>query len=276
MRRIAICLIALVVLAGCGERTPRYARGYALSTVALKEQVAPDGQVFSYSHALALVMPHDAVRPRFERARDRCLHDAALDCKLISASISANNGGYQTGDEASLLVALPHDKIAVFEKAVLEPVAEDGTGKVTVQSRSTTAENVATQASDNEHKVAQLTAYRDRLEALAKRGDLSVADIMKVEAELSKVQGDLDAALTEKRDIGERIAKETLSISLGETESAIAPIAQTWNNAGDTLLESTASALAFLIQIVPWLPIAGGGIVLVGWLWRLVRRKKTA
>ena len=40
---------------------------------------------------------------------------------------------------------------------------------------------------------------------LAVNGDGSVADLMKVEAELAKVQGDLDAAMAEKRDIGERI-----------------------------------------------------------------------
>jgi hypothetical protein len=221
-------------------------------------------------------MTHAAVKPRFERARDKCLHDAALNCKLITATISANASGYAAGDEATLAVALPHDKVAQFENSLLEPLNEDGSAKVNVQGRSTSAENVATQASDNERKVAQLTAYRDRLEALAKRSDLSVADLMKVEAELAKVQGDLDAALAEKRDIGERITREYLTVSFGETEAAAAPIAQVFSEAGDTLVESTAAALGFLIRALPWLPIVGGGVLLVAWLWRLVRRKKTA
>ncbi len=239
--------------------------------MALRAPPGDQSAVFSYSHYLGLVMNHDAVKARFEWARDKCLNDRALNCKLITASISS--GGYP-GEEASLVVALPHDKVALFEKSLLQPLPQDGAQKVTVQSRSTSAENVTTEASDNHRKVAQLTAYRDRLAALSKRRDLSVADLMKVEAELSKVESDLDAALAQNRDVSERIAREQLTVSLNETQPS--PIMGTLNNAGDALTESTASALDFLIRALPWLPIIGVGILLISWLWRLVRRKKAA
>lgn len=273
LKKIGIGLAAILLLAGCGQQSPRFARSYNLAApMMLRDARGGASQVFSYSHYLALVMPHDAVKPRFERARDRCLNDAALRCKLITASLTANE---LTGDEANLVVALPHDKVTLFEKSLLEPLTEDGSGKATVQSRSTSAENVTTQAGDNERKVAQLTAYRDRLMALTKRTDLSVTDLMKVEAELSKVEADLNAALAEKRDVGERIAMESLTVNFGETEPATAPIMKVFDRAGATLTESTAAAIDFLIRIVPWLPIIGLGLVLLGWLWRLVRRKRT-
>jgi len=45
-------------------------------------------------------------------------------------------------------------------------------------------------------------------------------------------------------------------------------------NAGATLISSTAAAIEFLIQIVPWLPIIVAGLWLGRWLWS--KRKKSA
>ena len=271
-RKSIVCLFAVLLLAGCG-RSP-LGTGYA---VTYPEQLRDsNAQTFSYTHFLRLVMAHDSVKPRFERARDLCLRDAALGCKLIAAAISVNDNAYVTGDQASLAVALPHDKVAVFEKALLEPLPQDGSDKVSVQSRTTSAENVTTEASDTDRKITQLTAYRDKLAVLAKRSDLSVADLMKVEAELSKVEGDLDAALSDKRDVGERIAKERLTVSLGEKQALSAPIARVWHNAVDTFVESTANAIDFLIRVIPWLPIVAGGVFLVSLFWRWFRRRKAA
>jgi Domain of unknown function (DUF4349) len=279
-RNLIIGLAALVVLAGCGQPTTGYHRSYYnAAPPAMYETLKADVggepvQAFSYSHFLNLAMAHDSVKPRFERARDLCLHDATLDCKLIAASISASDDA--TGDEASLTVALPHDKIAVFEKSLLDSLPQDGSAKVAVLSRSTNAENVVTEASDSDRKLAQLTSYRDKLAALAKRTDLSVGDLMKVEAELAKVESDLSAALAEKRDVTERVAKERLTVSLGETQDWSAPLARVWQNASGALVDSTASALEFLIRALPWLPIFAAGIALAAWIWRLVRRRKQA
>jgi hypothetical protein len=210
-RKSIVCLFAVLLLAGCG-RSP-LGTGYA---VTYPEQLRDsNAQTFSYTHFLRLVMAHDSVKPRFERARDLCLRDAALGCKLIAAAISVNDNAYVTGDQASLAVALPHDKVAVFEKALLEPLPQDGSDKVSVQSRTTSAENVTTEASDTDRKITQLTAYRDKLAVLAKRSDLSVADLMKVEAELSKVEGDLDAALSDKRDVGRTHRQRTADGFIG-------------------------------------------------------------
>jgi len=273
-RKFIILIFAAAVLASCGPSSGPYG-GFpqALYSRTMRDQ-AP--QVFSYSHFLMLAMSHESIDPRFERARDKCLHDAALSCTLISASVSATDGTYYKNSEATLAVAMPHEKIAVFEKSLLEPVPQDGAVAVTVQSRSTRAENVTNEASDLDHKIAQLTNYRDSLAALAKRGDLAVSDIMKIDAELSKVQGDLDMALAQKRDVGERIAKEQLTVSFGEQPDALAPIARAWSNARISFIDSTADAINFLIRALPWLPIVAGGVWLISLFWRWFRRKKPA
>jgi len=236
-------------------------------------------QLFSYNHVISLGMARDAVRQRYERAQNRCLHDATLHCKLISAVINSAGDAQSSGTSsyAQLVVTLPHDNIAVFEEQLLSPVANEHEN-VTVFSRSTSTDNVSQEAGDAAKKLARLTDYRDRLTALAKRPNLSVSDLIKIEGEISKAQSDLDEALSQKNGVSERLAKERLSISLSEETGpgdAFRPVGQVWRNAVQLLGESTASALQFLIQVIPWLPLIVGAFFLCRWLWRLARRNSS-
>jgi hypothetical protein len=231
-------------------------------------------QQFSYSHTWTLVMAHDAVAARFDRAREFCLRDTALDCKLVSANLN-NSGGDNPYSYAELQVLLPHGMLDRFEKALLAPVGHEKSGDAVLQSRNTQAQSVENEAGDAGQKVAQLTAYRDRLAQLAARPNLSVDDIIKLEAEQARVQGELDDALSHKRDLSDSIARESLSITLSERAPPQAgPVTQALQNAGETFLYSTAVAVGFVIGVVPWLPIIAAAIYLLLWLLRLFRRRQ--
>jgi hypothetical protein len=214
------------------------------------------------------------VEPRYERARQRCLHDAMLSCKLISSSLDKPEGETGLGYSAQLVVALPHDKIAAYERDLVSPVG--GTDAATITSSTTAAQNVTQDAATAGLKVAQLSDYRDRLLALLKRPNLSVDDLIKVEGELAKTQSDLDEALSQKTDIDDRVAREQMSITLGEKPGIVSPfrpIAAVWKHSVQILSDSTANALEFLIAYLPWLPLTIGAIFLIRWLWRIARRR---
>ncbi|HKD23836.1 MAG TPA: DUF4349 domain-containing protein [Rhizomicrobium sp.] len=288
MRKSILLLALPLFLAGCDRRPEGVPLNlpYAAPQLMKPPAFVPPADIamagnsngngaFSYMHALALIMPHASLEPRYERARDRCLHDIALNCKLISSSInkSADDG---TGYSAQLVVALPHDKIAAYEKGLTAPVAGEAKGDAQVTSSSTSAENVTQGAATASRKVAQLSDYRDRLLALLKRPNLSVDDLIKVEDELAKTQSDLDEALTQKTDIDDRVAREQMSISLDERSVAAGPfqpIADVWRQSVGILAESTASMLRFVVAYIPWLPLIVGALLLLRWFWRIARRR---
>ena len=220
-------------------------------------------------------MPRDSVSPRFERARDACLNDKMLNCTLVSASLNLPNSkgdaGYVVGE---LDVALPHDKVEIYEKTVLKPLPQDQDGKVAVESRNTQADNVGNQVVDLDRRIAQLTNYRDNLTALTKRSDTKADDLIKLESELSKAQSDLDEALASKRDVSASISKERLHVSLTEKPSAFEPVARVWNNAADIVSLSTSAILSVLIAMAPWLAFALCVALLVWIIRRVFRRKK--
>ncbi len=279
MVRYSIIVVACgLLLTGCGrspnlEQLRTRAPGQVMADLAAPAPpaITVAAQQFSYSHDWSLIMMRAAIAPRFERARERCLKDPALHCKLDSANLS-------NGDDlvsATLNVELPHDKLDAFERALLAGVPGEAAGDAVMVSRAIQAQSVETEASDTGRKVAQLTAYRDRLADVAKRPDLSVDDIIKVEAERARVQDDLDEAASSLRDLNGRIVRESVTITLSERIEPVGPFTQFARNAGDTLAESTGAALLFAIGALPWLPLAGIGIVLVSWLWRwLLRRRK--
>ena len=280
MPRKLLCIaIALLPLAGCEQRNPNWEHrapaqeAITLSAPAPAVNIVAGGrsQLFSYSHALTLLMSHDAVQARYDRARESCLRNAFLRCKLLTANASQDGGAAS----AHLEVALPHDKIAGYEAEMLKPMAVDKDG-VEIRSRSTQAQSVENEASDTEKKVAQLSKYRDGLAELAKRPNLGVDDFIKVQEELSKTEADLDEALGQKRDIGDRIARESLSVDLVQRLDAVqqvSPIGEVWREAGDLLLASTADVLRFVLQIVPWAPVGVGLFFLLRWLFRIARRR---
>ncbi|HJW40868.1 MAG TPA: DUF4349 domain-containing protein [Rhizomicrobium sp.] len=293
MVRHSIALVACaLVLAGCGDRTPRQPQPVVVSAPAPPEATveadttAPTNgvtsvvtQQFSYTHNWTLRMPHGAVSPRFTRARDLCLQDKAIGCRLVTANISQGDGTPDSMTSASLEVQLPHTALAPFEHALLAPVRGEKPGDAIMVSRQTQAQSVETQAADTGRKVAQLTDYRDRLAALEKRPNLSVDDLIKLEGEESRVQSELDAASGLQRTLNDGIAREDVTIQLNETPvvvEAAGPIAQAWRDAGDTLAENTASALRFAIGAIPWLPVLALAIFLIARAWRLFRRRQKA
>jgi hypothetical protein len=263
--------LGLLLLAACG-RSGNYAAPPMAAMIAAER--APGGEQFSFTNYWSIAMQRGSIEPRFERTRTACLTDASLNCKLVSANIEVATGSPGASSSASLEVQLPHDRIDGFKKSLLAPVGNEKAEEASLISSSTRAENVSGESANAARKVQQLTGYRDRLAALAKRPNLSVEDTIKLEAEISRVQGELDAAIGIQASADNRVARETVSISLGERRSGAIPAV--WNRGLDILAENVASALEFLIGAIPWLPIVAAGTLLVTWLVRLMWRRKQA
>ncbi|MEJ1967268.1 MAG: DUF4349 domain-containing protein [Rhizomicrobium sp.] len=286
VRHSAVFVACAVLLSGCdrapnmsvpsGEARMDIRPGLNAAMPAPDINIAPAQQQFSFTHSWSVLMAHGAVAPRFERARDLCLNDKALLCKLVSANLSTGEG-QTAAASGSLEVQLPHGKLDVFEHALLAPVTGEKPGDAVMAARSTQAQSVETEASDTARKVAQLTAYRDRLAGIAKRPNLGVDDIIKVEAERARVQTDLDEATNRQRDLTDGIARESVSIELTERihrPEPMGPFHDLFHDAGQTLAENAASALLFAIGTIPWLPIAAIVIFLVSLLWRWLLRRR--
>jgi hypothetical protein len=264
--RFALVACAMMLLVGCDSRPDAGSAGLQQSfTAAAPGGIEANEAKLAYRHQLGLEMPEASVQLRFEAARDRCLGDAQLGCVLVNASIDA--GGAQLGrlrfdqaPRAQLTVRLPHRSIAEFERGLLAAMPSEGAGEPVLRSRSTSAEDLSQTIADVTRRLAQLTDYRERLTVLAARSDARVEDVIKVAAELSSVQSQIEALDAQQRGLAERVATEIVAVSFAShltLGSAWAPVAQTWSEGGRMLGESAAATLAFVIRSLPWLPLVG-------------------
>jgi len=265
------CVLALAACGRGGNNEPMYervARSNAVPFVPPPDiniasgAAAGGAQQFSYSHSWALILPHAAVSRHFEAARDACLTDKTLDCRLVSANLSSD------GDlaQAQLSVLVPHASLGRFEDIIRDPRKGEKADDIRVTSHATHAQSVETAAADSNRKVAQLTGYRDRLAAIAKRPNLSVDDLIKLEAEQARVETDLDQALAEQRGIDSGLTREEVDVMLSEEiPPQPGPLARAFGDAADTLGSSTAAMMIFVIGALPWLPLIAAAV------WALVR-----
>jgi hypothetical protein len=281
MKRAAVAtILAIAVLGGCSRNEQRSA-DYAVSQPAPRTMGLIGGgeaqpQSFSYNHFLALTMDGSFVTPRYKRARDLCLADTSFACELLAANVSEGNEDEGVAPSAQLTIMLPHAKVDAFEERIVALLPEEAEGSVKTRVRSTNAENVTQQLVDLDKRITQLTDYRDRLTALAKRPDVRAPELIQLADALSKVQAELEQVAAQQREAKSRVAKERLTITLGERDGSATfrPIARVVNSAGALLIESAADALRFVILSLPWLPIVAAVVVALGWLWRLLRGRR--
>jgi hypothetical protein len=238
-------------------------------------QARKDGESYTYDHSMTVSMASSFIRARFERARDRCEADAALKCKVTSASYRILGEPGAPLPVASLGVALPHDAVLPFTESLTAPLEGEDPGDVVVIARQTTSQNVTAQVRDIGSRLAQLENYRDRMKALGQRRNASTEDLIRIEAELSRTQSEIEQAEAQKRDLADRIARENLTISFearSTASDALQPVRDVWQSSLRLLADSTASMLGFVVALLPWIPLGAVVVVAGRWLWRRTRK----
>jgi hypothetical protein len=278
------CLAGLVCLSGCSAKHPQESDPpppIAGKILFRASSAQPAGLHLAYHHEIGLALPAASLRRHFTAARDRCTNDAALHCILLAASLDAGaRAAAPDGDAPSALLRLrlPHDQLANFANALTDPLPGERSDVVAVVRQSTTADDLSRPIEDAARRLAQLSDYRARLNALAARPDTKVDDLVKIASELSQVQSEIESAQAQQRDLGLQVDTEALDIdfSTARQDVAFSPVSQAWSRAGETFWQSVAAAIDFTIAAVPWLPLVALGVLALGLVRRAVSGRRTA
>ncbi|WP_245259360.1 DUF4349 domain-containing protein [Methylobacterium sp. 77] len=230
----------------------------------------------AYTHDLTIGLPPERVSAHFEAARDRCLKDAALSCVLVASSI--DDGPRPSGrPQAQVQVRLPHESVAPYIAFVTAPLPGEAAGDVVLRRQSTRADDLTTAIEDGGRRLAQLTAYRGRLDELAAKPDPRAEDLIRIAQELAQVQSQIEEIEAKQRGLNQRVDTEIVSVALQSDQARagpFAPVEEAWAQAGQTFGASAGSALRFAIASLPWLPLVMIAVFLIRALWRLRRRRR--
>ncbi|WP_244474905.1 DUF4349 domain-containing protein [Methylobacterium sp. Leaf99] len=271
---VAAALGLAALLGGCSDaRPPAPEVASPLPSMQANRSAAAK---LAFTHDLTLGLPPDRVAPHFAAARNRCLSDTGLGCVLVSSSLE--DGARPSGrPQAQIQVRLPHESVAPYVAFLTAPLPGEAAGDVVLRRQATRADDLTTPLEDGDRRLAQLTAYRARLDELAAKSDTRVEDLIRIAGELSKVQSQVEEGEARQRGLQRRVDTEIVSVffhSDGARSGAFAPVEDAWSQAGQTFGASAGDALRFAVASLPWLPVAAIGLLLVRVLWRLRRRRR--
>ncbi len=130
----------------------------------------------------------------------------------INTLISTEKGYVQNTRERdesniSLTVKIPEKRLTFF----IEKVSSMGT----VISKSVNAQDITEQITDMEAKLANLKLLREKFRKLLKKAK-NVTEILAIEAELSRLQIDIDLIESRKKSLKNQVSYSTVDINLGK------------------------------------------------------------
>ncbi len=212
--------------------------------------------MLAYRYKFGLSLPLKNVE------RVRAAHEAACTkagfqlCQVVStyASVEGDNGS------ATLILRAAPTWLQGF-RSQLTSDAENAGGKV--KTKEVTSEDLSREIVDTAAQLKAKTTLRDRLQALLASRPGKVSDLLEVERELGRVQGEIDSNQSQLAVMRSRVATTEVTISYQST--AVLGSASAWNPLGKALVDflaivafSLAALVRFVAWLLPWALVAGG------------------
>lgn len=254
IRSIVLVLLLAPLLAACSK----------------KHEVAPPagiggeqnkaGSALAYEHRLTLRLPSEAIAPRLAEARAACETARFGECSVLRIEQSSWDG---------LLTVR-------IVPAGVEPLVALAAKGGEVGERETSAEDLAPAVADNQRQQALLKAQQQRLDALAARKDLAVADLIALGKEQASVESQLQELERASAGQQHRIATNLLTLRLrpAGADTRGAHLRDSLGGILDQFVDGLASAIEAISYGLPFVLLGFPLLLLWLWLWRRFARRK--
>ena len=280
MRRVSTVIQAAVLsallLAGCKPK-PAYDGQAQIATeevAAAKGPARPaapmpaSAPMLAYDYNYELRAPAEQVRPLLARHEQACRAAGPAVCQVLAADTQSD------GDEASgtLKLRAVEAWTARF-RGGLEADARSAGGRV--ERSAVATEDLTRSIVDTGAALRAKTLLRDRLEKLLAERPGKLSDLLDLETEIAKVQGEIDAGQSELAVMNDRVAMSTLTVNYSADgrllgRRATEPLSNALEDFFGHAIAALAMLIALLSYLLPLLVIAGLGWIGVG---RLRRRR---
>jgi hypothetical protein len=284
------CTIAAFSLAACNDRGSTGEESYAAApppppgdaryfqpatsdtiTMSGLKRSAPapsepqGGEMLAYAYQSRLELPAKAVAPVMEAHRSACAAAGSATCQILTASLDAQRETYVT---AQLRFRAAPAYMTSFRASLAKDAAGAG-GRLVATDQS--VEDLTRQITDLSARLDAQKTLRTRLTELLNRAEGDVGDLLEVERELARVQGEIESMTSQLAYLEGRVSMNLMTVRYESIYEAIAPerarpLAEAFRDFVGILSESLAELVRFTAAALPWLII---GLPL---LWLLVRR----
>lgn len=238
------------------------------------EQSAPETYL-AYRYAYGLRAPAEAVRPLVQQHQQTCEAAGPSLCQIVNSNVTEAGSDRVS---ARLVIRAEPGWLTTFREG-LEADAENAGGEVTSSSQS--AEDLTRPILDTQARLDAQIQLRERLTGLLDRQGANIEELIRVERELARVNGDIESATAQLRAMRARVS---MSIADLTYQSEIRPISQsTVNPVGEAIRDFAGivlGGLAVMIRLIagvlPWLILIIPAVWLLARWRRSVNRRKAA
>ncbi|WP_292093079.1 DUF4349 domain-containing protein [Brevundimonas sp.] len=220
----------------------------------------------AYAYHFALELPADQTTTLMARHDRACVIAGVATCQVIGSS--ANRQGR---DEVRARLEMRATPAFVTRfRAGLDGEARSAGGRVA--EAATESEDLTRQLVDTEARMRALETLRDRLQQLLATRSGTLEQLLQVERELARVQGELDATRSALTVMRTRVQTSRLDIdylAAGQLapDSAMRPVQGALESAAYVFMSTLGGLILFLAGALPLL-IVFGPLGWLGWRWR--------
>lgn len=253
-----------------GGAAPMTAGQSAASPLGPSQPVDPVSHL-AYAYGMQVEVPGDRLVGVLEGHAAACRSAGLRVCQLVASRHDGDPAGTLHG---SLSLRGEPQWLQRFMKGV-QSDAIGAAGRVT--SQSTTTEDLTREIVDTEATLRAKRALRDRLQQLLATRPGSLSDLLGVERELSRVQGEIDSTDSNLTAMRTRVAMSALTVSYTSTARGVAggrfePLRTAFVDFLVAAVDSTTALVTFVGVVLPWL--AAG--TLIAWALLRLRRRRRA
>lgn len=222
----------------------------------------------AYSFYYTLKAPTGSMEALFNAQKTACEKAGPAKCFVMSSSLSGlSEGEYASGQ---LQMKASADWIEAFRTGLPDSLKPYN---ASIDSSTSTAEDLTTQIVDTSARLNSSKTLRDRLQKLLAERPGKLADLIEIERELARVQAEIDSTESILAAMRMRVAMSDLSISYepkysAASESIWRPLGEAFSDFLPNVAGSLAGIVRFISETLLWIIFLGGVVALVVWRWR--------
>lgn len=234
-----------------------------------QQGVAPAPVLYlAYAYAMGLEIPSQNLASVMDSQVQACQTAGPRLCQLIGSNRSGDPESYMEG-----YVSMRGEPawLRTF-MAGMEVQADAAGGRIV--SQTTNTEDLTRAIVDTEARLRAQSALRDRLQRLLESRPGRLADLLEVERELARVQGEIDAVQSNLAVMRTRVAMSELNLSYRSAPRAVGsdtfgPLRDAFANFLKIVVMGFAAIITIVAGLLPF--------VVVIWpiVWLLLRWRRT-
>ncbi|MNX72943.1 hypothetical protein D3C86_1043160 [compost metagenome] len=233
------------------------------ATSAAASVVAPS---IAYAYRFGLELPAEAAMTLMAKHEQACIAAGPSACQVIGSNSSRVG---RDSIEASLEMRATPAYVARF-RAALDGEAKGAGGRVAQQAVE--SEDLTRQLVDTEARMRAMETLRDRLQQLLATRSGPLEQLLQVERELARVQGELDATRSALTVMRTRVQTSRLDVTYRAAgqlapDSALRPVTDALGQAAYLFMSTLGALIMLLAGALPLLLVIAP-LAWLGWRWR--------